>query len=530
MAKHEENPLLTGAETMRAARVRFAPSPTGLQHIGGFRTALFSWLLARHTGGQFLIRIEDTDTARTIPGAIDALLGGFEWLGMHWDEGPIVGGPFGPYIQTQRQALYAFYASNLINDESAYRCFCSAERLQEVREAQLRAGLPPRYDRLCRALSPEIASARANAGETFVVRLATPLDGQTVVSDELRGAVIFENANLDDPVLLKSNGLPTYHLAHIVDDHLMGITHVLRAEEWISSAPLHVILYHALGWPVPHLVHVPDVLGREGGKKLSKRFGAIPILEYRDRGYLPEAVLNYMALLGWSYDGETDMLGRDELIAAFSLDRVGTAPARYDEERLLWLNGVYIRRLSLEGLTARALPFLERPAAAGGLPDSVARPLDRAYATRVLALEQERLKTLDQAPDLTAFFFTKRPTYDASDLLAKRMTREQTLEGLRRAHDLLERLPDWSAAALEPPLRALVEELGLKPIQLFTAIRVAVTGRTISPPLFETMEALGRQTALARLSDAIDRLTSDLLRTAPDGTAPDGTAPDGTAE
>ena len=228
-------------------------------------------------------------------------------------------------------------------------------------------------------LNCECGETRAAAGEAFVVRLATPLEGQTVVEDELRGAVVFENANLDDPVLLKTNGLPTYHLAHIVDDHFMGITHVIRAEEWISSAPLHVVIYHALGWPVPRLVHVPDVLGREGGKKLSKRFGAIPILEYRDLGYLPEAVLNYMALLGWSYDGETDVLGRDELIAAFSLDRVGTAPARYDEERLLWLNGVYIRRLSLDDLTERALPFLERPemakgSAGCGCPSAGSRP------------------------------------------------------------------------------------------------------------------------------------------------------------
>jgi len=484
-------------------RVRFAPSPTGLQHIGGFRTALFSWLLARHTGGQFLIRIEDTDTARSIPGAIEALLGGYEWLEMNWDEGPVVGGPYGPYFQTQRRALYASCAARLIEIGAAYCCFCTPERLQEVREAQRQAGQPPRYDRLCRALPVDVAVARAAAGEAFVVRLATPLEGQTIVDDELRGAVVFENANLDDPVLLKTNGLPTYHLAHIVDDHFMGITHVIRAEEWISSAPLHVVIYHALGWAVPRLVHVPDVLGREGGKKLSKRFGAIPILEYRDLGYLPEAVLNYMALLGWSYDGETDVLSRDELIAAFSLDRVGTAPARYDEERLLWLNGVYIRHLSLDELTGRALPFMERSGAEGGLPDVVARPLDRAYTSHVLALEQERMKTLAEAPSLTAFFFTPTLSYAASELLAKRMTQSQSLEGLRRTHDLLTSMLEWNAAAMETPLRALVEELGLKPIQLFTAIRVAVTGRTISPPLFETMEVLGRSTTLARLEKAI---------------------------
>jgi glutamyl-tRNA synthetase len=508
VAKNEKSSALSERAAPPAARVRFAPSPTGLQHIGGFRTALFSWLLARHTDGQFLIRIEDTDTARSIPGAIAALLGGFEWLEMDWDEGPVVGGPYGPYFQTQRRALYASCASRLIETGAAYRCFCTPERLQGAREAQRKAGQPPRYDRLCRTLPADVAMARATAGEAFVVRLATPLEGQTVVEDELRGAVVFENANLDDLVLLKTNGLPTYHLAHIVDDHFMAITHVIRAEEWISSAPLHVQIYHALGWPVPRLAHVPDVLGREGGKKLSKRFGALPILEYRDLGYLPEAALNYMALLGWSYDGETDVLSRDELITAFSLDRVGTAPARYNEERLLWLNGVYIRRLSLDALTKRALPFLERPETEGGLPDVIARPLDRVYVSRVLSQEQERMKTLAEAPQLTAFFFSPTLNYAASGLLAKRMKRAQSLEGLRRAYDMLASLPEWYAAAMEASLRALVEELELKPIQLFTAIRVAVTGRTVSPPLFETIEVLGRSTTLARLEDAITRLSA----------------------
>jgi glutamyl-tRNA synthetase len=242
MAKNEITTQFSEPTASPAARVRFAPSPTGLQHIGGFRTALFSWLLARHTGGQFLIRIEDTDTARSISGAIEALLGGFVWLEMAWDEGPVIGGPYGPYFQTQRRALYASCASHLIETGAAYRCFCTPERLREVREAQRQAGLPPRYDRRCRAVPANVASARAEAGEAFVVRLAIPLEGQTVVKDELRGAVVFENANLDDPVLLKTNGLPTYHLAHSVDDHFMGITHVIRAEEWISSAPLHLMI------------------------------------------------------------------------------------------------------------------------------------------------------------------------------------------------------------------------------------------------------------------------------------------------
>ena len=483
-------------------RTRFAPSPTGFQHIGGYRTALFSWLLARHYGGQFILRIEDTDTARTVPGAVDALLEGFRWLDLAWDEGPLVGGPLGPYYQTQRKALYEQYAEQLIAGGHAYRCFCSPERLQAVREELRKRGEPPRYDRLCRRLSPEEARSRAAAGETYTIRLAVPYDGQTRIDDALRGEIVFENANLDDAVLLKSNGYPTYHLAHIIDDHLMSISHVLRAEEWIPSAPLHVLIYQALGWRQPVWVHVPDVLGKDN-KKLSKRRGALSLTEYRDLGYLPEAVLNYMALLGWSYDEKTDILSRDEIIAAFSLDRVGTSPGKYDEERLLYLNGYYIRQLAPNELVTRTLPFLERPVAEGGLPESVARPLDREYTKRVLLLEQERMKTLSDAAGMTEFFFVPEISYDAGLLIAKQMDAERTLDGLRRAERILLDAPQWEAHALEQPLRDLVAEMGVKPVQLFTSLRVAVTGRTVSPPLFETMEVLGRAVTLARVAQAI---------------------------
>jgi glutamyl-tRNA synthetase len=486
-------------------RTRFAPSPTGFQHIGGYRTALFSWLLARHYGGQFVLRIEDTDTARTVPGAVDALLEGFRWLDLAWNEGPVTGGPRGPYYQTQRKALYEQYTEQLLNGGHAYRCFCTPERLQAVREELRQRGEPPRYDRLCRRLTPEEAQARAAAGESYTVRLAVPYDGQTRLYDELRGEIVFENANLDDAVLLKSNGYPTYHLANVIDDHLMSISHVLRAEEWIPSAPLHVLVYNALGWQQPKWVHVPDVLGKDG-RKLSKRRGALSLTEYRDLGYLPEAVLNYMALLGWSYDEKTDILSRDETIAAFTLERVGTSPGRFDEERLLWLNGYYIRQLSPDALVDRVLPFLERSVAEGGLPESVARPLDREYAKRVLLLEQERMKTLNDASGMTEFFFVPQISYDPGLLIAKNMDAERTLDGLRRAERILAGAEQWEAAALEQPLRELVAELSIKPVQLFTSLRVAVTGRTVSPPLFETMEVLGREVTLARVSQAISLL------------------------
>lgn len=491
--------------TPRAAkpvRVRFAPSPTGFQHIGGFRTALFDWLLARHDGGKFLLRIEDTDIARTVPGAVDAIVAGFRWLGLDWDEGPDAGGPYGPYFQTQRRDLYRAYSHQLIASGHAYRCFCTPERLQRVREELQARNEPPRYDRHCRALTSEVQATRAAAGEPFVVRFAVPLTGTTLVRDALRGEIRFENANLDDAVLLKSNGYPTYHLANVIDDHLMAISHVIRAEEWIPSAPLHTMLYAALAWEPPVFAHVPDVLGHDG-RKLSKRHGAVPLLEYRDLGYLPEAVLNYMALLGWSYDDKADVLSRDQLIAAFSLDRVGTAGAKYDEGRLLWFNGVYIRALSPAQLAQRTLPFLQRPAARGGLPDSVHRPLDSAYVERVLLLEQERMKTLAEAPAMTTFFFTDTLEYDSALLIAKGMDRERTLDGLERALARLESLDGWEASVTEPPLRDLVAELALKPVQLFTSIRVAVTGRTVSPPLFETMEVLGRERSIDRIRQAI---------------------------
>jgi len=493
----------------RSVRVRFAPSPTGLQHIGGFRTALFDWLLARHEGGKFLLRIEDTDTARTVPGAVDAIIDGFRWLGLDWDEGPLAGGPVGPYFQTQRRDLYRAFSSRLIAGGYAYRCFCTPERLQQVRADLQARNEPPRYDRHCRAPSADELAARMANGEPFVVRFAVPFQGVTTVHDTLRGEIRFQNSNLDDAVLLKSNGYPTYHLANVVDDHLMGITHVIRAEEWIPSAPLHVMIYAGLNWNPPIFAHVPDVLGRDG-RKLSKRHGALPLLEYRDLGYLPEAVLNYMALLGWSYDDKTDVLSREQLIQAFTLDRVGTAGAKYDEERLLWFNGVYIRQLAPAQLTERTLPFLQRPSTQGGLPESVTRPLDRVYVEHVLRLEQERMKTLAEAPAMTEFFFTENLDYDSALLVAKGMDPARSLFGLQRAKAVLDHVNQWQAADMEAPLRALVAELGLKPVQLFTSLRVAATGRTVSPPLFETLEVLGRQRSLARIEGAIRLLEAGL--------------------
>jgi glutamyl-tRNA synthetase len=488
-----------------APRLRFAPSPTGFQHIGGYRTALFSWLFARHSGGTFILRIEDTDLSRTVEGAVSYLIEGLKWLGLDYDEGPVVGGPYGPYYQTQRKALYQQYAHQLIASGHAYRCYCTPERLEQMRKEQEAQKLPPRYDRRCRYLSPEERAALEAAGHGWTVRFAMPLEGETVVHDELHGDIVFKNADLDDAVILKSDGYPTYHLANVIDDHLMGITHVLRGEEWIASAPRHVQIYRALGWEPPLFYHLPNVLGKDK-KKLSKRHNAPSWDTLQKQGYLPEAVFNFLALLGWAYDDKTEIFSREELIRVFTLERIGVSGGILDPDKLTWMNGVYIRQLSLEDLTRRALPYLERPAAEGGLPDSVPRPLDFAYTQRVLQLEQERMKTLGEVAQMVDFFYLDELHYDPALLVQKQMDASSTRMALERTREILVALDRWDHSALEEPLRALAATLGLKTGQLFGAIRVAISGRTVSPPLFQTMEVLGRERTLRRLDEAISRL------------------------
>jgi glutamyl-tRNA synthetase len=421
---------------------------------------------------------------------------------MDVDEGPVIGGPYGPYYQVQRKALYQYYASQLIASGHAYRCYCTPERLDAMRKAQEAEKLPPRYDHHCRYLSTEEQTANEAAGLPWTVRFAMPLDGETVVHDELHGDMVFKNSDLDDMVILKSNGLAPYHLAHLVDDHLMGITHVLRGEEWIPSAPRHVQLHKALGWQVPLYYHVPNVLGKDK-KKLSKRRGAPSWSDYQKQGFLPEAVFNFLALLGWSYDDKTELFSREELIHVFTLDRVGLSSGIYDPDKLLWMNGVYIRQLSLDELVHRTLPYMERPEAEGGLPDHISRPLDVEYTTRVLRLEHERLKTLGEAAHAVSFFFEDAISYDTALLIQKGMDASRTREALLHTRDLLTKIQDWDHTIIEPLMRELVANLGLKAGQLFGAVRTAVSGRTATPPLFEMMEVLGRDVTMKRIEQAI---------------------------
>ena len=489
-----------------APRLRYAPSPTGFQHIGGFRTALFSWLYARHAGGQFILRIEDTDLARTVEGAVEDFVNGLAWLGMDVDEGPVIGGPYGPYFQVQRKGLYQHYAYQLIETGHAYRCYCTPERLDQMRKEQEAQKLPPRYDRRCRYLSDEQRAANDAAGLPWVVRFAMPIDGETVVHDELHGDIVFKNTDLDDTVILKSNGLAPYHLAHLVDDHLMGITHVLRGDDWLSSAPRHVQIYKALGWELPLFYHVPNVLGKDK-KKLSKRRNAPSWSDFKREGYLPEAVFNFMALLGWSYDDKTEIFTKEELIRVFTLDRIGISGGIYDPDKLLWMNGYYIRHLPLEELVSRTIPYMERPEKEGGLPDTIQRPLDREYTTRVLRLEHERLKTLGEAAHAVSFFYEDDLEYDTAALIEKGMDRARTREALIQARDLLAALPVWEHMLMEQPMRNLAEALGLKTRQLFGSIRTAISGRAATPPLFEMLEVLGHTCSLRRLEQAIERLS-----------------------
>ncbi|MBI2829802.1 MAG: glutamate--tRNA ligase, partial [Chloroflexi bacterium] len=485
---------------MSTVRVRYAPSPTGLPHVGNIRTALFNWLFARHHGGSFVVRIEDTDVTRKVPGATEAILEGLRWLGLDWDEGPEVGGKYGPYFQSQRLPLYHEAAKKLVAEGHAYYCYCSTERLAEMRAEQTRLKQPPGYDRHCRFLSDKERAEKEAEGVVPVVRFKTPLEGQTALTDLIRKEVVFDNRTIDDFVLLKSDGYPTYHLANIVDDHRMEISHVLRAEEWLSSTPRHLMLYRAMGYEPPLFGHMPMILGPDRSK-LSKRHGAVSILEYREMGYLPEAMVNFLTLLGWALDAKTELFTREELVASFSIERVNPTAAIFNIEKLNWMNGVYIRKLSVDDLTQRSLPVLESK-----LPAQVRRPLDIDYVKKLMPMVQERARTLAEVPELAEFFFVKELQYDPRLLIEKNMTPESTIKALEVARERLGKLDSFEAGPLEELLRPLASELGLKTGQLFGALRTATTGRTAAPPLFQTMAVLGKECCLKRIDAALGKL------------------------
>ncbi len=487
-----------------AVRVRFAPSPTGNLHIGGARTALYNWLFARHTGGKFILRIEDTDRSRFRPDALNDLLQGLRWLQLEWDEGPEVGGSYGPYIQSERLPLYQEYANRLLAKGAAYRCFCPPERLQALRESQRRRGEPPGYDRACRELTQRQIAEYEAQGASSVIRLRVPEEGQTTFRDLVRGDITVDNRGLDDLVLVKSDGYPTYHMASIVDDHLMEISHVLRGDEWIPSTPRHVLLYQAFDWDPPQFAHLPVILSPTGKGKLSKRKERGPggeeymvmVHEFQQAGYLPEAMVNFLALVGWSYDEVTEVFSREKAIAAFELERINKSPSVFSYDKLNWMNGVYIRQLAPEDLAGRLMPVLARRGMVA----------DATTALEVAGLVQERITTLNDAPDLVDYAFAETLSYDPALLVQKKMSQEDTVRALEASRHTLAEVPSFDPEVLESALRALAGTLGLKAGQLFGTIRVAVTGKTVAPPLFGTLRLVGRERVLARLRQAHELL------------------------
>jgi glutamyl-tRNA synthetase len=483
-----------------SVRVRYAPSPTGIPHVGNIRTALFNWLFARHHDGEFIVRIEDTDVARTVDHAEGAILDSLKWLGMDWDEGPEIGGEFGPYYQSQRLDLYSEAAQRLLDQGSAYKCYCSPERLDAMRKEQQKRKLPPGYDRRCRDLTNEQRGEYEAQGIIPVVRFKMPVGGKVAFEDLIRGEVVFDASTIDDFVILKSDGFPTYHLASVVDDTAMCISHVLRADEWLSSTPRHILLYEALGYKPPEFAHLPMILGPDKSK-LSKRHGATSIIEYREQGYLSEAMINFLALLGWALDDKTELMSRDELIRNFTIERVGKTGSIFNHDKLLWMNGVYMRKLSKEEFARQAMPFLEQ-----GLPESVERPVSKEYLVKIAPLIQERTRFLLEVAELTEFFFIDELEYNSGLLAGKGLEKQKAIESLNMSKQRIENCP-FDSQSLEEVLRPLAAELGIKTGILFGMLRVAVTGRIAAPPLFQTMEVLGKQRCLDRIDVALLKLS-----------------------
>ncbi len=485
---------------MKPARTRVAPSPTGHMHIATARVALYCYLLARKTGGEFILRIEDTDVQRTVPGSEQEIINGLRWLGLDYDEGPDTGGPHGKYRQTERREIYQSHAKILVDKGNAYPCFCTSERLEKVRQEQMERKENPHYDGTCRVIDLDEAARRIASGEKYVIRFKMPHEGTTTAHDHLRGDIFTENQQLNDYVLIKSDGLPTYHLAAIVDDHVMGITHVLRGAEWLSTFPLHVNIVRAFGWEEPVWVHLSLFLKPSGKGKLSKRDGAIAmkdgysvfIKDMNDLGYTPEGVLNWVALMGWGV-AEDDVMTLDQMVERFNIDSLTPSPAAINFQKLDHFNGTHIRLLSTEDLSARIKPNF----VAAGLE------VQNETLLKVTPLIRERLVTLDDCLTFASFFFQENVVPTPEELVAKGLDAKQSAEIARQAYEILSGLGDVAHAIAEPPMRAYVEESGYSAGQVFGILRVAVTGQKVSPPLFESMEIIGREKVLERLKKAI---------------------------
>jgi glutamyl-tRNA synthetase len=485
------------ANEQREVRVRFAPSPTGDLHVGNIRTALFDWAYARHTGGKLIFRIEDTDRERVTDEYISRAIETLRWLGLDWDEGPEVGGQYGPYLQSQRLGIYTEWAQTFLRNGDAYNCYCSTEELEARREKQRELNQAPGYDGKCRDLSPaEIADFQAQ-GRQPVIRMRMP-DGETRFTDLIRGEVVFEHKYVPDFVLMRADGSPLYTLAVAVDDVLMKVTHVLRGEDLLSSTPRQIRVYQAMQvdpTDYPVFAHLPFVMGQDNAK-LSKRNGEVSIAWYREQGFLPEAICNYLALLGWSPGDDRENISMQELVDLFTVERVNSSPARFDMKKLEAINGDKIRALTIEDFLARALPFLLKDGVISGTDAEI------AVVKSALPIIQERIARMNEVTAMLKFLFVEQLSFEPES--EAKIKEEPSQHVVQKALEALQDLQNWNHSEIEAKLRAvLLDEMGLKPRLAFGPVRIAVTGSHISPPLFESMELLGKERSLARLQAAV---------------------------
>ena len=484
-------------QSQREVRTRFAPSPTGDLHVGNIRTALFDWAYARHTGGKLIFRIEDTDRERVTDEYINRAIETLQWLGLNWDEGPQVGGPYGPYLQSQRLEIYTHWAKTFVANGDAYNCYCSTEELEKRREKQRELNQAPGYDGKCRSLSADEISEFEKEGRKPVIRMRMP-DGETRFTDLIRGEVTFEHKYVPDFVLMRADGSPLYTLAVAVDDVLMKVTHVLRGEDLLSSTPRQIRVYQAMGVApedFPLFAHLPFVMGQDNAK-LSKRNGEVSIAWYREQGFLPEAICNYLALLGWSPGDDVENITMDELVKLFTVERVNSSPARFDMKKLEAINGDKIRALTIDDFLSRALPFLMKDGVIQGSDEEI------AIVKSALPIIQERIARMNEVTAMLKFLFVEDVIFDAES--ETKVKEEPSQHVISQALSALENVNDWKHDVIEAALRAvLIEKLGLKPRLAFGPVRIAVTGSHISPPLFESMELLGKARSLARLKAAV---------------------------
>lgn len=492
-----------------SVRVRYAPSPTGLQHIGGVRTALFNYFYAKAQGGDFLLRVEDTDRERSSDDALEDLYQTLNWLGIKWDEGPLVGGSYGPYIQSERFNLYQEYAQKLIDSDMAYYCYCTSERLDKVRKEQKESKSSTQgYDRHCSNLTPQQRAEYEKQGIKPVIRLRVPLEGKTTFNDVLMGKITKKNKDISpDPILLKSDGFPTYHLANVVDDHFMKITHIMRAQEWIPSGPLHILLYKAFGWEPPVYCHLPMVMGKDG-QKLSKRHGSTSVKDFIEKGYLPEALMNYVTLVGWSYDDKTEFFTKEELEKVFDIHKIHKAPGVFDYKKLDWFNGQYIRKLSDGELREKVLPYLVKE----GFVDKEPTKEQEDILSNLIPSAKPRLKVLSDIVDLSRFIFTKPEVADTKMFVAKKMDLQSSTDSLVKVYELLKEDfdPEQPFDKIEDEIKEYAKDKGLKLNGVFTPLRVALTSSTVSLPMNDTMSLLGKDECYIRIERAIEKLKGEI--------------------